>query len=210
LISEQDYLKGGLRAVAEHLAVESGLDPTESWYWMYQNWYESRTNHVFQDYLKVNKLENKVNINDLVKVYKNHTPLLHWRDGVDKFLPLVIDHGHHLALISDGELATQQMKWRSLHEPDWFGLVIFTDLMGRDFWKPNPWAFQRVMDRWPDASDYFYIADNPDKDFIAGNALGWRTVQINHPENIRKTCLGIKGSRAQIQIERFSDLIHYL
>jgi putative hydrolase of the HAD superfamily len=32
-----------------------------------------------------------------------------------------------------------------------------------------------------------YVGDNPAKDFLAPNALGWTTIQVLHPANLRRS-----------------------
>ena len=50
--------------------------------------------------------------------------------------------------------------------------------MGRDFWKPSPRGFEKIGELLDVPHERCaYVGDNPAKDFVAPNALGWRTVQ---------------------------------
>ena len=80
----------------------------------------------------------------------------------------------------------QRRKWASLLLPETvrFDPVLFTDERGREYWKPHPWAFEQVMRAHPAAVRFFYVGDNPAKDFIAPNGLGWTTVLVRDERNL--------------------------
>jgi len=83
-----------------------------------------------------------------------------------------------LVLISDGYLQTQKNKADALNIDRFFQKLYFTDQWGRVCWKPSTCAFLKVEEELGFANKYVYISDNPSKDFVAPNALGWDTVQI--------------------------------
>jgi len=50
--------------------------------------------------------------------------------------------------------------------------------LGRESWKPSPAGYRRIAEQLGVAhAACAYVADNPAKDFLTPNALGWRTVQ---------------------------------
>ena len=66
-----------------------------------------------------------------------------------------------------------------------FDQVLFTEQLGRDSWKPSPAGYQAIAERLgAEAQACAYVADNPAKDFVAANRLGWRTVQYLRPGQI--------------------------
>jgi putative hydrolase of the HAD superfamily len=104
-----------------------------------------------------------------------------------------------MALISDGYLGVQEVKARALSLDRWISVRVFTDAMGRDHWKPSPWAFQEVMRRLPgEPSGFVYVGDNPRKDFIGARAVGWKTVRVRWP--------GCEHSGAEAPAEHAADL----
>ncbi len=57
--------------------------------------------------------------------------------------------------------------------------------MGRNCWKPSPAGFEKLMqDLNTKPENCAYVADNPAKDFIAPNQLGFVTIQIIRPNRI--------------------------
>jgi putative hydrolase of the HAD superfamily len=61
-----------------------------------------------------------------------------------------------------------------------FDCIVYTDDLGRENWKPSPTAFSLMMNRLGVAGhECIYVGDNPVKDFLAPNELGWLTVMIS-------------------------------
>src|SRR5205814_2104697 len=86
---------------------------------------------------------------------------------------------YRLALISDGYLAVQERKLEALSLAGYFDAVIFSDELGRDFWKPHPRPFEECMSRLSLApSAIVYVADNPNKDFKTARQMMMKTVRI--------------------------------
>ena len=70
-------------------------------------------------------------------------------------------------------------KAKSLDIINCFNKIYFTDYWGRKFWKPNTFAFKLLQKDFSENNDSFvYISDNPSKDFIAPNKLGWKSIYI--------------------------------
>jgi putative hydrolase of the HAD superfamily len=56
---------------------------------------------------------------------------------------------------------------------------MFTDNHGRENWKPSPEPFRRIAEALASpAAACAYVGDNPAKDFVAPNRLGWLTVHL--------------------------------
>ena len=57
--------------------------------------------------------------------------------------------------------------------------------------KPEKKRFQTIQERWS-AKQYIYVGDNPEKDFLAPNSMGWMTIGLAddgrnmHPQNCVK------------------------
>ncbi len=86
-----------------------------------------------------------------------------------------------LGLITDGTLAMQQKKVRGLGVAPRFAEIVYTDGLGenRAYFKPHPKPFEVMASKLGSPGDRFvYVGDNPVKDFVAPNAMGWTTVQI--------------------------------
>ena len=148
--------------------------------------------------------------NELLLVYRTHQPAsLPWFPDARRAVE-ALSEKFPLSLISDGFLPTQRNKAKALGIERWISNPIFTEELGREHWKPSPKAFQLVMQRHP-GLNYLYVADNPGKDFVAPNLLGWKTVQIQRPQGQYRHVSPAQGGEAQIKINdlrKVAELIY--
>jgi putative hydrolase of the HAD superfamily len=91
-----------------------------------------------------------------------------------------------IGLITDGTHYVQARKVKALALEQRFAKIVFTDTLGdnRAFFKPHPRPFEVMAAALGAPGDrYAYIGDNPAKDFVAPNAMGWTTVLVHrdHP-----------------------------
>ncbi len=183
LVSECDYVEAGLRSAGALIdAAAPGAEPAGSW--LVELWRRERPRDGFQRLLRERGLNPEAWLPRLQAAYRGHAPLLQPRAGVCEALTALVARGARLALVSDGYLDVQRRKWSSLRLPFEFHPTVFTDERGREFWKPHPWSFELVMQAHPTASCFLYVGDNPAKDFIAPNRLGWTTVMIRDARNL--------------------------
>ena len=106
----------------------------------------------------------------LLWVYRLHQPAINLSATTSEFLKH-LESNHQVAILTDGRSISQRLKLKSLglsHLP-----VYISEEHGSD--KPSPVRFELIMREMP-AELYFYIVDNLNKDFIAPNNLGWKTV----------------------------------
>lgn len=104
-------------------------------------------------------------------IYRNHYPDIRLSEEAREFIGFVQKSFSHIAIITDGRSVTQRLKLHSLelnHLP-----VFISEEWGEC--KPGFIRFEKVQAEFK-ADLYFYIGDNPKKDFLAPNKLGWTTV----------------------------------
>lgn len=114
-----------------------------------------------------------------------------------------------LALITDGTQAVQRKKVAALALEPRFQKIVYTDALGegRAYFKPHPMAFERVAAAIGTPGDRFvYVGDNPAKDFLAPNALGWMTVQVVRFNGIHDATKIVEGGAPQHQITSLTAL----
>lgn len=114
-----------------------------------------------------------------------------------------------LGLITDGTHTVQRKKVAALAIEPRFHEIIYTDALGEEkaFAKPHPLAFERVAAAIGAPGDRFvYVGDNPVKDFVAPNAMGWTTVQIVRDGGIHDVTRVIDGGAPQHTIGSLSEL----
>jgi len=76
--------------------------------------------------------------------------------------------------------------------------VLFTEELGRESWKPSPAGFERVRELLGVPHEACaYVGDNPVKDFIAPNKLGWLSIQYVHPGQVHGEKPAAEGGEPQ-------------
>lgn len=206
LFSESDYVESGLRAAGALVDAEApGAQPAGAW--LVSLWRRERARDVFQQLLRERGLDAERWLARLKNAYRAHQPEIQPRAGVPDALGGLLRRGAKLALVTDGDLEVQRRKWAALRLPFPFAPVVFTDEKGRTYWKPHPWAFELVMEAHPAAARFLYVGDNPDKDFLAPNRLGWTTVMVRDERNLHSPWSGLGEAAPLLVLESFAALV---
>ncbi len=88
-----------------------------------------------------------------------------------------------LGLVTDGHVPGQQAKLEATGLGSHFGVVVFSDEIGRSYRKPHPAGVAAALDRLgvPPA-EAVLVGDRPDKDVAAALSLGMRAVRVRTGE----------------------------
>lgn len=143
----------------------------------------------------------------LIDVWKDHTPEIALHEDA---LPVLEHFGSRgpLGLITDGMHEVQARKVAALGIGARFQETVLTNkLGGREFHKPNPKAFEIVQQALDQGGSRFvYIGDNPAKDFVAPNAMGWTTVQVIRLDGLHDRTKIAEGGAPQHLIDTLAEL----
>lgn len=184
LYPERQYVRSGYRAAAEHVRKAFGRDgPFEQWLW--ERFLGGASKGAFDALSEQFALDlTEAQISELVEVYRSHEPDIRPYEGLAEVLSALRARGR-LALLTDGFLPAQELKFRALGLEDLFEVVVFTERLGQDCRKPAPGGFEAVRRMLGAANEACtYVGDNLAKDFQAPNRLGWRTVRLCRPGQI--------------------------
>jgi putative hydrolase of the HAD superfamily len=177
LYLERDYVLSGFAAVHDWLVKEHQWDGfIDHATGLFQAGHRGR---IFNEALADSPLPDDSDlVARMIAIYRDHIPKISLLAEADLTLAWA-GRSFRTAIVSDGFLGVQQRKIDALGLEARVPLIVLTDAFGRTFWKPNPKAFQTVMQAMPgEAAGYVYVADNPRKDFLGPRGLGWRTVRI--------------------------------
>lgn len=126
------------------------------------------------------------NLKDHINSYRAHRPkVLRLTEGVENLLEELRRKGIRMALITDGRSTTQRRKIEALGLEKYFhkDLIFISEETGFD--KNSKEAFAALVRIFPEAKSFYYIGDNPEKDFYYPNLMGWKTIQVpSHPDNV--------------------------
>ena len=168
LYKEIDYLKSAYLEIAETVGHPEAAEQMVEWY--------KEGKNAFEELIKAFGLD--LTIADFLKIYRNHYPEISLEEGVMEYLEELKDSGAKLGVITDGRSVTQRNKIRALGIERMLDAVIISEEIGSE--KPDVRNYQAVMNMFPDRKVFVYVGDNTKKDFIAPNALGWRTYCVKN------------------------------
>ena len=188
LYKEIDFLKSGYRKVAELVARQCGCD-ARAIYDQLLKWYYNGENAfacMNEEYGFGNS------INEYLDIYRYHHPTITLSEETRVTLSKLKEVDVVLGIITDGREITQKQKVEALELGKWIPLEMVMINEEKKYFKPNHWSFDRMMlkcyQKYPDNNfDFFYVGDNPGKDFIAPNELGWTSIcLLDDGKNIHK------------------------
>ena len=201
LYKEQDYLLSAYCEIAAMVESRYGLSPGVNdqmvrWWWKGEN--------VFQQLIDAYEL--KLTVDDLLTVYRSHVPDICLDESTKQLLDRLHKHSV-LGVITDGRSLTQRHKVEAL------GLTTYMDeqdiLISEEsgYEKPSEEPFRQMMERHP-SSSYYYVGDNPAKDFEAPNRLGWTTIcQLDDGRNIHRQDFSLPPQMLpQFRVSQLSEI----
>ena len=190
LYKEIDYLKSAFQDIAQYAASHCGgcsdsvkILAIKAYNRMLEAYQEGL--NAFDELNRFLGLE--LPISDYLYIYRNHKPTINLSKDVTNTLDALKRDRIQLGLITDGRSVQQRNKIDALGLKCWIENddIIISEEFGSE--KPALANFEYFMKRYPGCSDFTYVGDNPDKDFIAPNTLGWETICLRDDgRNIHK------------------------
>jgi len=208
LLLERDFALSGFKAVAHQFEDLLG-DPNQSVRDMIRLLDESRgrRSRIFDRLFEMRNLPPQSNrIRQMIECYRRHDANVTLLPDADRALSRLRAR-HRLGIITDGHPQTQQGKIDKTKLADRVDAIIINAIgQGRE--KPGLQSFEEMARRLgAEHAACTYVADNPAKDFIAPNRLGWRTVRVRREKGIYRDAIPPKGGEADCVITSLDDLI---
>jgi putative hydrolase of the HAD superfamily len=196
LYSERDFEKSGIEFVynkleIKHIPLETLLNNKNFWI----------------DQI-INFPNNQITKQMVLDIYRSHTPSIKLYTDSKNFLEKLILLENEISLITDGRSITQRNKLRALGIEQYFKNIIISEEINSE--KPSEFNFRLAMDN-NNVKNYVYIADNPNKDFITPNKLGWTSIcLLDKGQNIHKQNFNISNEfLPHYSIKSFDEIIIY-
>jgi putative hydrolase of the HAD superfamily len=145
-------------------------------------------------------------LSDVIAAMRGHRPAIDLpRDSAETLTALALQ-GIKWSILTDGRSLTQRRKIEALGLTGASQIYISEE---RGFEKPALEAFLQIMGDQPDAHNFWYIADNPAKDFVTANALGWNTIMLrDRGQNIHPQDVDVpKAFRAHVEISELNEIL---
>jgi len=207
LYAEREYAYSGFSAVAKAFADRLG-DPTNAAARMHQLFDSEHQPRVFNALLTELGLdEDSKLVEAMIEVYRTHRPTIRLHDDAEMVLNK-LRPVYRLGLLTDGRFLTQELKIDALGLRDRFDAILITSELGPGFGKPSLRPFEFISTRLQViGSRSVYVADNPAKDFVGPNALGWMTVQILRADGVYADQKPVPGGEPHQVIDTLDRLV---
>ena len=205
LYKEIDFLRSGYRKIAEYIEEKTSL--TSVYEKMMQDYQNGKD--VFQSL--VDLTSEKVIKEELLDIYRNHIPAISLNADAKVCLEQLHQKEIPMGIITDGRSKTQRNKILALGLEQWISesnWIISEEIEAE---KPNEKGYLMLEQKYLDYR-YYYVGNNPKKDFKGANELGWTTICLLdsgeeiHPQNFALEDLFLP----QIKIKQLQDILELI
>jgi putative hydrolase of the HAD superfamily len=187
LYLERDYVRSGFGEVSRLLSKGDADSEARLFAFLWERFERGERGNHFDLLLESDpRLKREASVDALVRAYRLHAPLIRPLPGMTELIRDLKDAGVRIAVVTDGPRDSQARKAEALGLHGLADPILLTDDWGREWWKPHPRAFRHLESLWDFAPEtMIYVGDNPAKDFVAPKALGWKTLRLRLPEQLR-------------------------
>lgn len=142
--------------------------------------------------------------------YRFHVPDISLDEITDKVLVWLLRNGVKMGLISDGRSITQRNKIHALGLDKYINdNIIISEEVGSE--KPSSANYEMFSKSCKPNSRFVYVGDNPSKDFITPNRLGWITIGLKDDgRNIHKQVGYNSSSNPTYWISNIDEIVKLL
>lgn len=206
LYKEIDFVKSGFKYI-EKVVTKKGIVYSDIYALLLEAYCKGK--NAFEEINNTFGLD--IPIPKYLEWYRFHYPTLSFNDDCGYILKCLEEHGIPMGLISDGRSITQRNKIKALGLDQYFDeqCIVISEEFGSE--KPSVQNYQYFVNLYPNIARFVYVGDNPKKDFITPNKLGWLTIGIkDNGENIHIQS-GQQGlHNPQLWIESLVDILDIL
>ncbi|HHU75810.1 MAG TPA: HAD hydrolase-like protein [Firmicutes bacterium] len=184
LYPEITFVKSGFKAVASYLRLQCknlGYGEQDIFDKLMQYLKIYGRGKVFDYFLNGFDLDVEYYVPLLVHAYRTHALDISLYPGAATVLQNLRCRGFALGIITDGMASVQKRKLEALGLKKMVDVIICTDEIGKDFWKPSTIPYKIALDYLnvrPGRA--IYVGNDITKDFIGARAINMHTVQIKH------------------------------
>ena len=179
LYDEYEFVKSGFKVVAAYLSSRYELDKNDIFTRLCEITKRDGRGKVFNTLLSNLGLYSLERVQTLIYIYRSHLPKIFLEKRVVYYLNTLRKKGLLLGIVTDGKSSVQSRKVEALGLKDYFDLILCSDELGREYWKPSTVPFKVVLDLLKTPPEKaVYVGDNVRKDFYGPNLMGLLTIQL--------------------------------
>lgn len=210
LYPEIQYVESGFLAVAPVLSCWLGLSKEQVIFELWEEFHHDRS-RVFDSLLKRYGFWESGKASLLITLYRSHLPRLKLFPDAEEILTWLNQKPVKIGILTDGYVFVQRQKIRALRLEYWMDEIIYTDMLGREFWKPHIRPFEILLEKLKCLpSRTVYVGDNPLKDFYGARQAGIHTIHIKRANGFYSEVNVPPGYEADLTVYSLLDIKSYV
>lgn len=208
LYPEIEFVKSGFRAVARYLVSKHHFSEDLIVKQMLDILEKDGRGKVFDSSLHNLGLYSEDMVKLLVFIYRSHHPRIQLYSDVLPTLKKLRSWSLRMGIITDGMASVQRNKIASLAFDKIFDAIVFSDEIGREFWKPSTMPYKVALNLLQISPlESAYVGDDPSKDFLGSNSIGMYTIQVKREMQQNKTDVIPEPARARVIVKKLDEIL---
>ena len=208
LYPEREYLRSGRYAVALEASRAHGIPPAEAMALM------EAAHNAFD---ALHSAIPAMSVDEMLHIYRTHLPDIHSSGAAARtLLSALRANGHPVGIITDGRSISQRNKIEALGLAPLADYVSISAEIGAEKTSDRP--FRLAGTHFGAGRRYVYLDENPAKDFLWPNPLGWTTVMLReplpganiHPQDLASVSPAARPDIIIDSLEEFGNLMRNL
>ena len=207
LYDEIDYYRSGFMVVSQTVSGDFGLESKAVFQSLWEVFNSGNHKNTFDTVLEKFSVSFNIEyIQKLVGIFRCHKPDIKLPSG-SRIVLEDLRTRYKLGLITDGWLPAQELKVKVLGLESFFNCIVYTEMLGREHWKPSPAGFKKLLaELCVDTAQCVYVGDNLEKDFLSPNQMGFKTVRVIRERRIHFGKASSAQAEAHYEIDSISKL----
>jgi putative hydrolase of the HAD superfamily len=201
LYSEREYERSGISFVYYYL-LKNGVKLSEG---IKLEALLINRNQWIEKLIQSFEIPSIVTRDEILALYRSHKPNINLYPDAKVLLDQIKVLNGKIAIITDGRSLSQRTKISALSLNEYTSDVYISEEVGHV--KPDPYSFIKIVDKYKNYQ-FLYIGDNPKKDFLVPNELGWTTIcRLNNGQNVHKQSFRVESNYIpQYKIRTFDEI----
>jgi len=206
LYDEMCFVASGFRAVALYAHIQFGCGEAAFYQTCMQVVRDCGRGQVFNIALEQLGVSGSGRATDMVGIYRAHRPEIRLDEDAVNTLHALRARRIKCGVISDGLASVQRNKIEALGVSELVDFIIYTDELGREFWKPHELSFRMALEKMMlNPAEVAYVGNDENKDFLGANRVGLLTIKVARRQI--KCAHTDPSYQAKYTVDKVSDIL---
>lgn len=208
LYPEIDFVKSGFREVSQYIASRYNFKAETIFRKMLDIMEQNGRGRIFDILLQELNVFSLEKVQLLIYLYRSHIPNIKLYEYVLVTLEELKNRSIKIGILTDGIASVQRNKVISLGLEKYFDVIIYTDQLGKEFWKPSVIPFKvalELLDIKPQEAGY--VGDDISKDFFAPNLIGMLSIQVKKDIPLNSRVIHNEFYKPKVIINQIKEIL---